>query len=85
MERQYMHAKNSVQLAVEGLYLDLERRSVCRIGLGQLQIMIEEILSAEEVSRRRTKTSAPHSGARSCTVSTGFLIFDSHTRIKPSS
>lgn len=76
MERLYMHAKDKAQLAVEGLYRDLERRIVsspagqcpvdmasaflrmchaqscgkcvpCRVGLGQLQIMIEEILSMD--------------------------------------
>lgn len=76
MERLYMKSKDSAQMAVEGLYRDLERRIIsspagqcpvdmasaflrmchaqscgkcvpCRVGLGQLQIMIEEILSMD--------------------------------------
>lgn len=76
MERLYMKSKDRAQLAVEGLYKDLERRIVsspagqcpvdmaaaflrmchaqscgkcvpCRVGLGQLQIMLEDILAMD--------------------------------------
>lgn len=76
MERLYMKSKDQAQLAVEGLYRDLERRIIsspagqcpvdmaaaflrmchaqscgkcvpCRVGLGQLQIMLEDILSMD--------------------------------------
>ena len=76
MERLYMKSKDRAQLAVEGLYKDLERRIVsspagqcpvdmaaaflrmchaqscgkcvpCRVGLGQLQIMLEDILALD--------------------------------------
>lgn len=76
MERLYMKSKDQAQVAVEGLYKDLERRIIsspagqcpvdmaaaflrmchaqscgkcvpCRVGLGQLQIMLEDILSMD--------------------------------------
>lgn len=76
MARLYMKSRDSAQIAVEGLYKDLERRIVsspagqcpvdmasaflkmchaqscgkcvpCRVGLGQLQNMLEEILSID--------------------------------------
>lgn len=77
MERLYMRSKDRAQVAVEGLYRDLERRLAaspagqcpvdmaaaflrmchaqscgkcvpCRVGLGQLQIMLEDILSMDK-------------------------------------
>lgn len=77
MERLYMKSKDQAQMAVEGLYDDLERRITaspagqcpvdmaaaflkmchaqscgkcvpCRVGLGQLEIMLDQILSLDE-------------------------------------
>ncbi len=76
MERLYMKSKDSAQIAVEGLYRDLERRIQtspsgqcpvdmaaaflklchaqscgkcvpCRVGLGQLQMMLDDILALD--------------------------------------
>lgn len=104
MERLYMRSKDYGQLAVEGLYRDLERRVVaspagqcpvdmaaaflrmchaqscgkcvpCRVGLGQLQIMIEDILSMDtntdlKVLDKLEKTAKAIKAAADCAIGT---------------
>lgn len=102
MERLYMKSKDGAQLAVEGLYRDLERRIVsspagqcpvdmasaflrmchaqscgkcvpCRVGLGQLQIMIEEVLSVDanvelKILKKLEKTAEAIQAASDCAI-----------------
>ncbi len=102
MERLYMKSKDQAQVAVEGLYKDLERRITaspagqcpvdmaaaflrmchaqscgkcvpCRVGLGQLQIMLEEILSMDanldlKILDRLERTAKAIQAASDCAI-----------------
>ncbi len=102
MERLYMKSKDQAQVAVEGLYKDLERRITsspagqcpvdmaaaflrmchaqscgkcvpCRVGLGQLQIMLEDILSMDanldlKILDRLERTAKAIQAASDCAI-----------------